>query len=245
MSDKRLEHIRHFYQLLDRVEDIVDGKRLLSECNGRMDWPKRGVYFFFEPHESRTDSGSGLRVVRVGTHAVSAGAKSTLRQRLNSHRGTLAGEGNHRRSIFRVLVGQALFAKDKIESCPSWGVKNDIRKTSEMMGVDVEVLRSIELPIERAVSKHLSAMPFLWLDVDDEPNPSSLRSYIERNSIALLSNVDSPAIDAPSVTWLGQHSNRQAVRASGLWNQQHTSEDYDPEFLQALDGLISEMVVRE
>ena len=70
MSDKRLEHIKHFYKILDLLEEKVGGKRLLAECDGRMDWPKRGVYFFFEPGESRSTSGEGPRVVRVGTHAL-------------------------------------------------------------------------------------------------------------------------------------------------------------------------------
>ena len=31
-------------------------------------------------------------------------------------------------------------------------------------------------------------MPFLWLEVPDPPGPDSLRGYIERNAIVLLSN---------------------------------------------------------
>ncbi len=238
---RRLNDLKRFYRLLSKLAAYTSGPRLLEDLSKFRDWPKRGVYYFYEPHESRLDTGDGLRIVRVGTHAVSAGAKSTLRQRLSSHRGNLAGGGNHRRSIFRVLVGQALLERDGISSCPSWGVKNDIRKTSNILGVGVEALKSREAPIERAVSKHLSAMPFLWLAIDDEPSPESLRSYIERNSIALLSNVDSQVIDAPSATWLGQYSNRDAVRTSGLWNQRHTSEGYDPEFLRILGGLISDI----
>jgi hypothetical protein len=42
--------------------------------------------------------------------------------------------------------------------------------------------------LELDVSTYIGAMPFLWIDVDDEPSPRSLRAYIERNSIALLSN---------------------------------------------------------
>lgn len=242
---RRLRDLKRFYGLLAQQAERASGPRLLEDLSNFRDWPKRGVYFFYEPHECRFDSGDGLRIVRVGTHAVSAGAKTRLRQRLASHRGTLAGGGSHRRSIFRVLVGQALLARDRNSSCPSWGVKNDIKKTSQIMGIDAETLRSAEAPIERAVSKHLSTMRFIWLDIDDEPSPNSLRSFIERNSIALLSNVDSPAIDAPSADWLGRHSNRDAVRNSGLWNQQHTSEGYDSDFLRILEELINDMDARK
>jgi len=33
---------------LDRLYAIPDD---LRECHGRLDWPRRGVYFFFEPGE--------------------------------------------------------------------------------------------------------------------------------------------------------------------------------------------------
>jgi hypothetical protein len=38
----------------------------------------------------------------------------------------------------------------------------------------------------------------LWLSVDDEPGPQSLRGCIERNAIALLSNYGKLPIDPPS-----------------------------------------------
>ena len=37
-----------FYDLLARLEKVNGGKRQLVGCHGQMDWPKRGVYFFFE-----------------------------------------------------------------------------------------------------------------------------------------------------------------------------------------------------
>ena len=81
-------------------------------------------------------------------------------------------------------------------------------------------------------------MPFLWLDVDDAPGPASLRGYIERNAIALLSNYGKQPIDPPSRSWLGYHCNREKVRDSGLWNSNHVDEPYDPGFLDTLADLI-------
>jgi hypothetical protein len=81
------------------------------------------VYFFFEPGEVRRDSGEDLRLVRVGTHGLAVGSKSTFRQRLGQHRGHGSGGGNHRGSIFRLLVGQALTARGDIPGAASWGVK--------------------------------------------------------------------------------------------------------------------------
>jgi hypothetical protein len=58
-----------FYAVLESLEKALGGKRTLAECDGRMIWPCRGVYFLFEPDEVRLDTGIGPRVVRVGTHA--------------------------------------------------------------------------------------------------------------------------------------------------------------------------------
>ena len=77
-----------------------------------MEWPARGVYFFFEDGEARSTSGTGPRVVRIGTHALTAKSSTTLWNRLAQHRGVVGtGGGNHRGSIFRLLVGEALLRR--------------------------------------------------------------------------------------------------------------------------------------
>jgi hypothetical protein len=57
---------------------------------------------------------------------------------------------------------------------------------------------------------------------------------IERNCIGLLSNYRRAPLDAPSRTWLGAHYDRERVQTSGLWNNSHVDEDYDPRFLDVL-----------
>jgi hypothetical protein len=37
-----------FYGILETLEEKAGGKRRLAECDGHMDWPRRGVYFLFE-----------------------------------------------------------------------------------------------------------------------------------------------------------------------------------------------------
>lgn len=226
----RLDDLIRFYASLDRLEERCGGRRLLSACTGRMDWPQRGVYFFMEKGEERSDSGEGLRIVRVGTHALTASSKTTLWKRLAQHKGQeTSGGGNHRGSIFRLLVGSTL-VKTGNGSCPTWGIGNnappDIRKNEEVF--------------EREVSNIIRAMPFLWLPVEDGTGPQSLRGYIERNSIALLSNLGKPALDPASEGWRGRVCDRgkARVRGSGLWNQNHVDEGYDPAFLDVLDDLI-------
>lgn len=57
----RAEDIDRFYTLLSELEEQVGGKQRLGECTGYMDWPDRGVYFFFAPNESR---GEELRLTQ-------------------------------------------------------------------------------------------------------------------------------------------------------------------------------------
>lgn len=230
--ETRLRDIQRFYEILGELEASVGGTRTLGRAHGRMNWPERGVYFFFEPSEERTTSGTGLRVVRVGTHALKPGGQTTLWQRLRTHRGNVGGSnpgaGNHRRSVFRLHVGKAFIRRDHWPEAVAgtWGVGSSAPKS----------VRERERPLERAVSQHIRGMPFLWIGVDDDPGPTSLRGYIERNAIALLSNYsfrDMP-IDPPSATWLGQWAARERLRRSGLWNANHVAEDYAPAFLDVL-----------
>ncbi|USZ77197.1 hypothetical protein NGM07_07665 [Halorussus vallis] len=95
-----------------------------------------------------------------------------------------------------------------------------------------------ELEMERRVSDYLRNLPFLWLNVDDEPSADSQRAYIEQNTIALLSNYQRDAVDARADDWLGKHSRSQKIRDSGLWNVNHVDEEYEPDFLDALHEAI-------
>ena len=171
--------------------------------------------------------------MRVGTHALKTGSKTKLWTRLRQHKGVASsGGGNHGGSIFRKIVGAALIKKDGL-NYPSWG-KDDSAPRE---------VRKLEQPLERIVSTRIGKMPFLWLAVEDEAGPDSLRGYIERNAIALLSNFGRHSIDPPSSSWLGHHCNREKVRTSGLWNSNHVHEDYDPAFLETLARLIDEMEI--
>ncbi|MFM7112213.1 MAG: hypothetical protein ACKO26_13820 [Planctomycetota bacterium] len=228
--------MQRFYALLNRLHRQLQGTNLLARCSGVMGWPRRGVYFFFEPDENR--SGGGPRVVRVGTHALKSESKSSLWQRLSQHRGTSSGGGNHRGSIFRLLVGEALKGSGKYASALSWDSGNNASKKATQLGISREQVRLCEQPLEIAVSDHIRSMPFLWINIDDEPGPGSDRGVIERNSIALLSNHGKAVIDPPSGDWLGRHCSRELVRSSGLWNNKHVKEQYDSGFLSLLERYI-------
>lgn len=221
--------IDRFYEILGLLAEHADQGRPLATYTGRSGWPTRGVYFFLEPGESRSGHEGALRVVRVGTHAVSAGSQSSLWGRLRAHRGGKYGSGNHRGSIFRLHVGEALLRRspEPDVASQSWGTR---------VPAD-EALRAREAVLEQQVSEHIGRMPVLWVAVDDPPGPNSMRAFIERNSIALLSNNMDP-FDPPSRNWLGQQSEREEIRTSGLWNLNHVSEESDLSFLDVFEAYV-------
>ena len=99
MTRGRISDVQNFYGLLDSLAERVGGPRTLAACSGRLGWPRRGVYFFMEDGEIRSDSGTGPRIVRVGTHALTEGSGTKLWSRLSQHRGQQkTGGGNHRGS---------------------------------------------------------------------------------------------------------------------------------------------------
>ena len=104
-----------------------------------------------------------LRLTRIGTHAVSTGSKTSLWNRLRNHRGatrgTYEGGGNHRGSVFRKLVGEAIIERDDLEEqYPTWGVDNSAGWERRLEEID----------LERRVSEYIRNLPFLWIKLDDK-----------------------------------------------------------------------------
>ncbi|EMR74531.1 hypothetical protein MBGDF03_01182, partial [Thermoplasmatales archaeon SCGC AB-540-F20] len=117
--------VDEFYSIINQLKEKTKGMRLLSHCDGKMNWPKKGIYFFFENNELKNNG--NLRIVRIGTHALKTGSKTTLWNRLRQHRGNIGGlhpgGGNHRGSIFRLHVGSAIISKNGIQ-VPTWSKGN-------------------------------------------------------------------------------------------------------------------------
>ena len=238
MAERLADTIR-FYELLDRLAAQVGGPRLLARCHAGMEWPRRGVYFFYEGGEARSGVGTGPRVVRIGTHGLTDSSRSTLWSRLSQHRGSpRSGRGNHRGSIFRLIVGIALAKRNNIPLPDSWGIASSADGAARRLSVGRASINEAEGSIEASVGEYIGRMPFLWLNVNDAPGPRSRRGLIERNAIALLSSYRRPAADGPSTKWLGQYSDRERVRLSGLWNSNHVDETYDPQFLDEMESRI-------
>ena len=224
-STKELD-LDRFYRSIAKLEYVNGRKRLLSNCNGQQQWPRKGVYFFYEPGEDRSNA-SEPRIVRVGTHGVSIGSKATLWNRLRTHKGTKKGYGNHRSSIFRLHVGAAIARNNPALAVASWGVDESANG----------LIREKELELEKAVSQKIGKMSILWLAIDDEAGPGSDRAYIERNAIGLLVGRAGP-LDTPSSDWLGLYSPDERISNSGLWNLDFISYDYANDFLDIFEEYI-------
>ena len=223
-----VESIEELYDLLSVAEANIGGKRRLGDANWSSGCPRQGVYFFFERGEARTSGRS--RVVRVGTHGVSAGSKTTLGGRLGQHRGADAGRwpggGNHRGSVFRKHLGFAMLgasAEEFGDAAPTWGHG----------GSASAAFRDREWRLEREVSLTIREMPVIWVAVPGEASREADRKVIERGAIALLAKATRLG-DPPSAEWLGNSSPYPAVRRSGLWNVHHVGEEPDSSFLRVL-----------
>ena len=232
----RIDDLNRLYGILDELGARLGGYRHLKRCDARGGWPQRGVYFFFE-HGERRQHRRDLRLVRVGTHAVSTHSRTTMWKRLSQHkgsvRGTHPGGGNHRGSIFRLHVGTALLN--------SRAYPEQIRRSwGQGSSADRHTLHA-EYPLERDVSELIRNMPFLWVGVPDPVGPESHRKVIEANAVALLSNQGKPRLDPPSPEWLGLCAGHPAVRESGLWNVDHVDGEYDPGFLAILARYVRQM----
>lgn len=79
-----------------------------------------------------------------------------------------------------------------------------------------------------------------WRRMTDTSGSKNRRGYVERSRIGLLSDFDREPCDPPSPDWLGLDCTRPKVRRSGIWNQQHVEDPYEPAFLDVLDRLVDE-----
>lgn len=226
----RIQHVFRFYSELKRLMEKTGGARRISDCSGKQYWPERGVYFILDNTEHTIFVNNFPRVVRIGTHAVSAGSKSTLWKRLKTHKGTNDGSGNHRGSIFRLHVGNSLKNRDNL-SFPTWGHGQNASKE----------VRQAEDALERKVSEYIGQLSVVVLDINDLPSSTSLRSYVEKNSIALVSSLNS-SFNFSTSAWLGNYSPRQEIRESALWNINYIDSIYDPNFIDTFSQLVDETI---
>jgi hypothetical protein len=119
--------------------------------------------------------------------------------------------------------------------CPTWGVKGAPGEAAAAFGLSRADIAQVEGPIEQAVSRYVAGLRVVCIPVNDAPGPESTRGLIERGAIAMLSQAMREGLVPVGASWLGRKSNRPAVVASGLWNQNHVGDDWSPEYLAELE----------
>ncbi len=221
-AETRHEWIQALYKSLERQFVADQVFRLCDLATTTL--PSKGVYIFMDPAEVSAYSAMVPRIVRIGTHGVSLNSKSTLRNRLRTHKGTEAGYGNHRGSIFRLHVGRAIIARDDIsDGAQNWGIGSTAPQD----------IREAEIKLEKYVSETLSQYLVAFIPADDVSSANSVRSDIESGLITLLTE-DMAILDTPTNKWLGNYSDREVIAHSGLWNIRHVGARLTPKNLAAL-----------
>jgi len=218
-------------KLYERMKECCIEKEVLFDFSDlpKIHIPQKGLYLFFDQNE-QSQYASGLpRIVRIGTHGVSQGSKSSLRSRLRAHFGLGSGGGNHRASVFRLHVGNAIIERDNLgSSYQSWAIGQSADRATT----------SAEFALELQVSSYIRSLKCMVFDINDESSLLSARAAVEKFIITLISE-NGIILDPPSPSWLGLHSNRSAIRHSGLWNVQHIGAKCEPPAEQLFDSLFA------
>lgn len=231
---RRAELASQLYELLHR--QIQAGIMApLSDVLERRDLPQKGVYIFCDKSEVSKLRPGVPRVVRIGTHAVSAGSRSTLRSRLRTHIGSGSGTGSHRSSIFRLHVGQSLIARNLLHAkYPHWGKGSTA--PSE--------IRIPEHDLEREVSEYIGKLLVTTLPLVDDSGPNSGRAHIEKALVALFTeNMD--FLEESGPTWLGRLSSRPLLQSSGMWNVQHVGAALDMKSLKLAMNVLERPLLKK
>jgi hypothetical protein len=149
---------------------------------------RRGAY---QRHNSARRPRRHPRSAPIAQHVVGPPV-ATSRNRWTNR----PGSGNHRGSIFRLHVGEAILNRDVGHDAArgTWGAGSNAPAA----------VRAAESDQELAVSVVIGTMHVFWLPIDDPPSAASARGVVEAGAISLLSNLGSDIVDASSPTWLGR-----------------------------------------
>jgi len=163
--------------------------------------PLNGIYALFEKGEK---GHGGDRIVRVGTHTGCGNLRSRLREHFVTE--------NKDRSIFRKNIGLALLNKAGDHFLSQWEIDLTTRAARETYGSKVDKERLHE--VERQVSRFIQvAFSFAVLPISDKED----RRYFES---AMISTISMCKECRPSKSWMGNHSTKERIRESGLWQIQ-------------------------
>jgi hypothetical protein len=162
--------------------------------------PKNGIYIMFEKGEYGHNAD---RIVRVGTHNGDGRLKIRLEQHI---------KGNKDDSIFRGQIGRALLNKDKDPFLEQWYIR--LKKKEDKAKYSNHVDLAKRASTEKSVSQYIrDNFFFVVFEVEDPYKRKELESK-------LISTISLCTECKASLNWLGNHSPRNKICQSGLWNEQ-------------------------
>ncbi|MDA8239156.1 MAG: hypothetical protein M0Z67_02165 [Nitrospiraceae bacterium] len=160
--------------------------------------PQNGIYILFEQGEAFDQMD---RIVRVGTHT----GNDQLQSRLYQH----FVDENKDRSIFRKNIGRCFLNKESNPYLKVWELDfttRDQRKKNAHL-----VDRILQQQLEKRISRYIRhKMTFSVIEVKNRTERLRLESRLV-STISLCKNCKS------SANWLGQHSPKERIKESGLW----------------------------
>jgi hypothetical protein len=160
--------------------------------------PKNGIYIIFEKGEKAHGYD---RMVRIGTHT----GKDQLRSRLQQH---FINE-NKDRSIFRKNIGRAILNKEHDTFITYWELDLTPKENRDKYAktLDMDKQKQIEKKVTKYIRDNLS---FAVFQVDEMKKRLELESK-------LISTISACKECKASSNWLGNHSTKEKIRNSGLW----------------------------
>lgn len=160
--------------------------------------PKNGIYIIFEKGEKH---GNFDRIVRVGTHT----GINQLHSRLKQH----FVKENKNRSVFRKNIGRCFLNKEKSPYLNLWELDTTsrINKSKYLHLLDPTLEREIEMEISKYIQTNFS---FCVFQIDIKEDRLFWESKIT-STLAKAKDINQ------SNEWLGNHSTKDKIKASGLW----------------------------
>lgn len=182
--------------------------------------PLDGIYLFYEKGETWGHSGDKSRIVRIGTSG-----RGNLRIRISEH--FLLNEKKMKfdyneskpsdRSIFRKNIGRALLNRDCDPYLKMWNkdfIRRDNRRRFGHLR-DIGKEREVEARVTGLLRTGFS-LRFIVVEAQE------LKKRLEA---CLIGTVAQCELCRPSADWLGQHSPKDNISSSGLWQIQHLLHD--------------------
>ncbi len=176
--------------------------------------PENGIYILFENGEK---FGDWDRIVRIGTHKTGERLKERLKQHFIIE--------NKNGSIFRKNIGRCILNNEESSYLKLWELKITPKTEKENF---------FKKQLEKRISIYIQTnFSFCVFQVDTKEE----RLFWESKIISTLAKSKELF---PSKKWLGNHSPKEKIKSSGLWQVSELNKDImtEQEFMELRNKLL-------